>query len=342
MKLSKTKEWFVNPWIDTLLLVNIPILLIAIVIIVANLIRPLPITEWATGQALGLIQKIILLHFVATIIIIYSDSRNVRNKTVFFLIPALLLSGLFVARLYFGLKDLTSTISYHLVIFHELVQYTYIIGVFLFIKKYSALDSVIYCAALIIGPIYPYIYNVSVSDINFYGRVIPWNVTPAVLEGFKFVSLAALSVFTVRQFYLFQTTKKIQWFPVLMVLTANGLYYFPILILKSNLFFVLVSFKLHHAFQYATWLILYCQLKYKSQIVEGARFISYLSNPKRVIILILFVVAVTSVVTLLTNSLIAATHQDESIKETSYLLLHVYLDLVFFCNIPKISSEIVQ
>ncbi len=343
MKLSKDNEWFTGPWFDSLLLVNISAFIFLFGLAAINSIKPLPITEWSNGWALQLSQKFVLFHFIVTLIVVYSDPNETRNKIVFFLIPAFLVTAFLFFRFYFGLKDQTSTTLYHFIIFHELFQYGYILSIFQFIKKYPLFDSVVNCAALMIGPIYPYVYDSMHSQITFYGQVKQLSLNPVFFDLIKFLSLSAICIFIIRQFDIFRRTRKIRWFPVLMVAMANVLYYVPIMVLKNNSLFILFSFKFHHSFQYAVWLILYCQLKYKSAIREGARLISYLSHPKRVILLILFTISVFLTLIMMVKGLILVTHNGETIDQIflmTALLLHVYIDMVFFWNIRKISLAV--
>jgi len=120
MKLSTKDEWFVSPLFDTFFLINIPILLLFPIIGIAQKHPLLPLS-WIP-VSLDLLQGLILSHFIVTAGIIYFDRNETRNKTIFFIIPLLLIAALLFTRYSLGLTTLTSTFLYYAVVVHEYVQ----------------------------------------------------------------------------------------------------------------------------------------------------------------------------------------------------------------------------
>ena len=325
--------WLTTPWFDAFFLTAFPVVFLFFgdPYRTASLVSTSILTMFLAN-----------MHLTGTLALVYLDRNELRKKPFLYVWPPLILIGILTTLRLEGLRNQASTLFFYGFIGHEIFQYYFITRVFFLSReRYPTIDALISCTALVAGPVYCFLQSLNSFNYQYYGNVLSFHLNQNFLEGLRWCALFAMAVFVTRQIYIYARYRKIAWFPLLMVLVSNCVFYVPIIILKSQSLFFYASFRTHHALQYLAWIFIYCRLKYKGQIVKGAQFLSYLSLPRKGVYFFAFLIFLASIA--LGASKIAKQNHHIVISELLFLNLaavHFYLDVMLWWNQKRIIRTV--
>ena len=326
----KKISWFINPWIDIVILTGFPAVLIVIYLV--NHLRLHFPTVYLFFYSY-LFTGFILPHLFVTLGIVYLD-KQVWKKNIAQLLwvpMALIIFIIFLsARGYFSLF---TTVLFYLIILHILIENYYILQLHK-LRNHDChwFDNIVDNITIMLIPVYFVLKSLPYLKIDYYGSAIYNFPVNLHILNFLFILMCFSTViFTVRQITLFIKLKKVHIFKVSMVLTTILSFYYSLLLLKNADIFLMCVFRWQHNIQYIVWTWFYNRNKFKNGVHKEAMVISYLSQPGRAGLYILFFILISAIFILVIRNLSffrfhADLKQVPHLVRTIIIFLHVYLD----------------
>lgn len=334
--------WMINPWFDSVLLAGFPAVLVVIYLLNHLRLHSSVIFSILSSGFSPFI-FITIVHILMTFGTIYLDRDEWIRKPIQFLWLPLFLGIITILSIILWRFNLFSTIMFYWIIWHTLIQSCYILQLHnLRNGNDSKLDNIINNIAVTSGPIYFFIKSSNHIKFDYLGETIfSILINPRLLNWLRIIALCSIVVFMLRKIYLFIRLRRSDIFDIMMVFISNlSFYYALILIRDASIFFM--GLRWYHSVQYIAWVLFYHRNKFKAGITDGARFISYLSQPGRYGLYILFFIFV-SLTILFISRMASLIFNNSNITQTfilaPMLVPHLLFDS-FIWNTKKVKSII--
>lgn len=335
---SNKPSWFVNPWFDIILLTGFPI-----VLLLTYLLNYLSLYFSTTFLVIWYWFAIFTsLHFFATLSIVYLDrQKGERNLTLFLWVPL----SIVIATIFFfilGYSNLVATILFYGVVWHILAQNYHILQLHkLRNQDCLRLDNTIDNITIIIGPIYFLLKSLSYLKLIYTGGIVyTISINLHLLNYLRILTWISIAAFIARQIYLFIRWERINIFKISMISMTILSFYYSLVLIKNTPIFIMCVFRWHHNIQSLLWAWFYHRKKFIGGIIKEARLISYLSQPGRAGLYILFFMLANSVFTLVMKGISFLTINPGfsiPVIYSAMLFLHIFLD-GFIWRISKVHS----
>ena len=335
----KKTSWLVNPWFDSILLTGFPVVLIFMYL--SNYIYlhfPKAFLSLYSYWSF----KSLLPHFFITLSVVYLDSQVWKGKAIQFLwIPFFIV----VATTIFwvsGFAKLIITITLYIVIWHILAQNCVILKVHkLRNKDCQRLDSIIDNTALIIGPTYFFLKFLASERLKYeFASVSRVTINPYILNYLCILTWLSIAAFILRQTYLFIRWKRINIFKISMCFMTIVTFYYSLMLIRDSGIFVIGVFRGVHFIQYVAGAWFYHRKKFERGIIKEAKVLSYLSQPGRGGLYILFIILLNLATILIVIGISSLSSNPQSTSFLLYIIrsdLHVFFD-AFIWKIPSVHN----
>jgi len=336
--LNKT-SWVINPWIDILIFAGLPIVLIVIYLL--NHIRLHYPAAFSTLNSYWF-ARFILPHFFLTFGIVYLDRHERKGKnTVYLWIPLILI----IVTIALSVKqhfNLVTTILFYGIVWHILAQNQYILQLHKLKNQDNLiLDKIIDNFTLMLGPTYFLFASLPNLKVNYIGGAVYCiSVNSHILNYLSILTCFTIALFILRQVYIFIKWKRIHIFKIMMIFITIVSFYYTLIMIKSAHIFMMGVFRWHHNIQYIVWAWFYHRKKFAEGIREGAKVISYLSQPGRTglyFLFFMFLSLIYSLVSTVISSLTINRGFIISVIYAAFVSLHIFLDS-FILKISKTGN----
>ena len=272
----KNIPWFLNPRFDIILLIGFPVALI--LPLNGYFYTHMPRFSFYEYSAFN------FPHVISGLSIIYLFQKEEckRHPAIFLIIPC----AIFIVTIilyYLGHSRGISIIRFYWGAWHIFIQSLYILGFYKLISHDSSgIDKITDSLVLIALMIFLFFFFSS-----FLAHAAGWTALTYLLGHFQkwavFLILFIVTAFIARQVYLYLRWKKVYFFKILYMTMLLVVYAVPFKLFKNILFTYWIVINLHNI-QYVAWVWFYYQKKFRGQIVDRARLISYLARPPKVVL----------------------------------------------------------
>lgn len=340
IELAPQSTWFTtNPWFDALLLCGLPSILLTIF---AGHFHD----KWFFPTIGNTFSSFFLgwPHITGSAVILYFDRARFKNKWFTYVLLPFLFVLVFTVAWVSKWGNVFSTLFFYLIIWHIIFQYLFIHELFFLTRqKYNFLDLFLGRCALSFMPIFTVLYSQKAISFQYQGKVTPIVVNNYALIVLAIVSIATLIIFCARQAFLYITHRKIIWFSVCMVLTANTLSMVPLLLFKNANLYILMTFRFLHSVQYIFFVFLYFRLRFKGMYAKESPLLSYFSKPNRFFIFYLFFLLFSCIVSYLLTPLLmrlSFAPAVDTVRDIVRILFHFYVDIILWTNSKSLARAL--